>query len=75
MKPNISTKLRTCQTDYNFFKPMNRPEAEMMQGIRSKDSYGKLNRRDFQDPRIESIDKINSKIKHILDCIDHCEKE
>lgn len=52
MKPDINTKLRTCQTDYNFFKPINRAEAEMVQGIRCKDSYGKLNRRDFQDPRI-----------------------
>ncbi len=42
--------------------------------LRNKDSYTKFNRREYFDPRIESIDKINSKIKRILDCIDDCEK-
>ena len=39
------------------------------------DSEFKIPRRELHDRRIDNIDKINSKIKKILDCIDHCEEE
>lgn len=39
---------------------------------RHRDPSYKLNRREVYDSRMENIDKINSKIKKILDCINNC---
>jgi hypothetical protein len=37
-------------------------------------SFGRSNERTLEDPRVESIDKINLKIKEILNCLNDNEK-
>ena len=42
---------------------------------RHKESGNRVHKRDIYDSRMENIDRINSKIRNILQCINTCETE